>query len=154
MPSFRQRPPVRTPRRWWVRGLLSIGLLAVALVFYLWFTLLSPFGYQPPENQVILEENQSHSLFVFGTLRQPWVRWLVMGRAGDTEPAVLEGYRKQALDITPETGARVAGEVIEVDTGELARLDRYERLGVRYERIAMELADGRTAWVYRRLPDA
>jgi len=127
-------------------------VLAGGFVFYLWFTLLSPFGYQPPENQVIMDGGQPHSLFVFGTLRQPWVRWLVMGRTGDTEPAVLEGYRKEALDITPATGSRVKGEVIEVDSRELARLDRYERLGVRYERTPMELADGQIAWVYRRLP--
>ncbi len=80
-------------------------------------------------------------------------RWVVMGRAGQAEPAVLEGFRRDGLDLTEAPGERVEGEVIVVDADELERLDRYERLGIRYERVPVRLADGRMAWVYRRMSD-
>ena len=32
------------------------------------------------------------------------------------------------------------------------RLDRYKRLGIRYERVEATLDDGRRVWVYQRLP--
>lgn len=123
-----------------------------ALLFYLWFALLSPYGYERPETLSSIDPSRDHELFVFGTLQQPWVRYIVMGRAGDTEPAVLEGYRKEALDIEPEEGAEVEGKRLQVSPEELARLDRYERLGIRYERVRMTLADGTSVWVYRLLP--
>jgi gamma-glutamylcyclotransferase (GGCT)/AIG2-like uncharacterized protein YtfP len=81
------------------------------------------------------------------------VRWVVTGRAGESRSAVLEDFRRTGLDLEEAPGERVEGEVITVSAEELARLDRYERLGIRYERVRLELADGREAWVYRRLPE-
>ncbi len=77
------------------------------------------------------------------------MRWLVTGRAGSSEPAQLVGYQKQQLDIKPVAGATTEGEVIRVTADELRALDRYERLGVRYERVELTLQDGQSAWVYR-----
>ncbi|MFC4259760.1 gamma-glutamylcyclotransferase family protein [Marinobacter lacisalsi] len=137
--------------------LVLLALLATllvsfsALLFYLWFAMLSPYGYERPETLAAIDSSRDHELFVFGTLTQPWVRYIVMGRTGDTEPAILEGYEKEALDIKPKAGAEVEGKLIEVSPEELARLDRYERLGIRYERVRMTLADGTSAWVYRLL---
>ena len=120
-----------------------------ALLFYLWFAMLSPYGYERPDTLPAIDSSRDHEVFVFGTLTQPWVRYIVIGRAGETEPAVLEGYEKEALDIRPSTDEEVEGQLLRVTPGELARLDRYERLGIRYERVKMTLADGTSAWVYR-----
>ncbi|GGX78878.1 hypothetical protein GCM10007160_02680 [Litchfieldella qijiaojingensis] len=130
--------------------LLGTAGTTVALIGYLWLTLLSPFTYDRPEWLPDIQSGE-HQVFVYGTLRYPFVRWLVYGRAGDPEPATLEGFRRNALDLAEAPGESVNGLLLHVDAEELSRLDRYERLGLRYERVLMTLADGREAWVYRRL---
>jgi len=124
------------------------ALLALA-IGYLWLTFASPLGYNPPANLPAIEENATYSVFVYGTLTKPWVRWLVMGRAGDSKPAELPGFRKHKLNIKPDSGAITEGQVITVSADEFRALDRYERLGVRYERVELTLQDGESAWVYR-----
>lgn len=127
------------------------GAAAVTLVAgYFWYALFSPFGYEAPPATPAVGPG-THAVFVYGTLRFASIRWLVLGRAGDTMPAVLPGYRRDGLDIGPQARSEVRGVVLEVDADELRRLDRYERLGIRYERIRVTLADGGQAWVYRRL---
>lgn len=121
-----------------------------ALFGYLWLTLLSPFTYSPPDDLPGIKPGE-HRVFVYGTLRYAPVRWLVYGRTGEPEPASLEGYRREALDIAEAPDERIEGLLLEVDEGELARLDRYERLGIRYERVRMRLDNNLEAWVYRRV---
>lgn len=132
--------------------LLTLVSLPLAAAFWLWLTMLSPFTYERPDHLPAIAEGP-HAVFVYGTLRSSLVRWLVTGRAMSSEPATLTGFRREGLDLAPVPGARVEGEVIVVSAGELARLDRYERLGIRYERIRQTLDDGREVWVYRRLPE-
>lgn len=136
--------------RYW-RNLLMVaftgGFLAAG---YLWWVLLSPFTYAPPQELPDIEPGE-YEVFVYGTLTYWPVRWLVYGRKGDPDKAILEGYRRDGLDLEKSARERVEGLVVEVDERELARLDRYERLGIRYERVLMTLADGSEAWVYRRL---
>lgn len=132
---------------------LSLFVLLLAWLSWLWLTLLSPFTYERPAHLPEVGEGP-HAVFVYGTLRLAPIRWLAMGRAGETEPAVLEGFRRDGLDLVEAPGERAAGEVIIVSAEELERLDRYERLGIRYQRVPMQLVDGRTAWVYRRLEEA
>lgn len=135
------------------RHLALAALMAMlAVLGWLWLTLLSPFTYERPDHLPAIEEGR-HAVFVYGTLRFAPIRWLVMGRAGETEPAVLEGFRRDGLDLSEAPGERVEGEVIVVDADELQRLDRYERLGLRYERVPMRLADGRRVWLYRRMSE-
>lgn len=129
--------------------LAILATCAAIVAGYLWLTFASPFGYNPTGDLPEIAEDQTYSVFVYGTLTQPWVRWLVTGRAGDSEPAKLPGFRKQELDIRAVAGAVTEGEVITVDADELRALDRYERLGVRYERVKLTLQSGRSAWVYR-----
>jgi len=128
---------------------VSLFCLLILAIAYLWLTFSSPFLYNPPENLPPIEENTTYSVFVYGTLTKPWVRWLVMGRAGESEPSALVGFRKDKLNI--KTGPKMVtkGEVIKVNADELRALDRYERLGVRYERIELLLQDGKSVWVYR-----
>jgi len=131
--------------------LATLSALMVITVGYLWLTFASPFGYSPPDNLPVIEEHATYPVFVYGTLTKPWVRWLVMGRSGDVELAELPGFRKYKLDIQTDNAASIPGQLIIVNADEFRALDRYERLGVRYERVEVTLLDGRTAWVYRLL---
>jgi len=127
--------------------------LALTLLpaLYLWWLLLSPGGYVQPPGLGLDPVRGEQQVFVYGTLRNPLVRWLVFGHPVATEEAFLPDYRKQGLDITPAPGAGVEGELLIVESQGLRRLDRYERLGIRYQRFEAALEDGRRAWVYRRL---
>lgn len=146
-PEHRQRGTLR------LRWLVTACAAAVAVPgVYLWWVLLSPFGYQLPDGHVPAVEAGEQQVFVYGTLRNPLVRWLVLGRPVSSEEVVMPGYRKQGLDIMPEPAAGVRGELLTVQPSGLRRLDRYERLGIRYQRVAAKLEDGRRVWVYRRLP--
>lgn len=130
--------------------LATVSTLLGLVIGYLWLTFASPFGYNPrPEYLPAINEDASYSVFVYGTLTQPWVRWLVMGRAGEAETAKLPGFRKEELDIKAAAGAVTEGKVITVNADELRALDRYERLGIRYERVELALQNGETVWVYR-----
>lgn len=143
----------RVRKRWrWIAGaVLACTLLPV---LYLWWLLLSPGGYSQPAGLELQPATGEQRVFVYGTLRNPGVRWLVVGRPVPTEEAFLPDYRKQGLDITPAPGAGVQGELLTVQPPGLQRLDRYERLGIRYERFEATLDDGRRAWVYRLLPQS
>lgn len=127
----------------------TVSVMLVVGGGYLWLTFASPFGYNPVGELPTIDDNATHSVFVYGTLTKPWVRWLVMGRAGNGEPAELPGFRKEELDLKPDADAATEGQVITVNADELRALDRYERLGVRYERVKLMLQNGETAWVYR-----
>lgn len=137
---------MRKAIRYTLASLLAFFVLAIS---YLWLTFASPFGYNPTGDLPTIEDDATYSVFVYGTLTKPWVRWLVMGRAGESEPAKLPGYRKEELDIKPVAGAVTKGEIITVNADELRALDRYERLGVRYERVEVTLENGEPVWVYR-----
>lgn len=120
------------------------------LLFYLWFVLLSPFGYEAPDDLSPISAGE-HQVFVYGTLRFGLVRWLVYDRWGDPEKARISGYRREGLDLEKTPDAWVNGYLLEVDADELKQLDRYERVGIRYRRERIRLDDGSSAWVYRRL---
>lgn len=90
-------------------------------------------------------------VFGYATLESPVIRFLVAGQVLPSEPAVLEGYRREGRNIVPEEGGRVTGSLFEVTPEVLTRIDRFERRGLRYERILLQIEDGRHAWVYRRI---
>jgi len=129
-----------------------VALLLLALL-YLWLVRLGPFAHQPPGGYPVIDSQGDYTVFVYGTLRYAPVRWLVMGTAANARPAVLCGYRKQGLDLVEESHGKTTGLVITVTGQQLRRLDRYERLGIRYQRMQYTLADGTRAWVYTRLSD-
>ncbi|MDZ7852910.1 MAG: gamma-glutamylcyclotransferase family protein [Halomonas sp.] len=130
-------------------GALTFGALLV-LTGWLWLSMLSPWTYDRPDHLNPVQEGP-HRVFVYGTLTHAPIRWLVYGRAGEPEPAALEDFERTGLDLSPAPGARVEGLLLRVKAEELERLDRYERLGIRYERVRMTLSDGRRVWVYQRL---
>lgn len=138
----------------WLKRLLIVsgfGLISVA--GWLWLTMLSPWFYDRPDEISDIEQ-RTHHVFVYGTLRYAPIRFVVMGSFGAPEEAVLEGYQRNGLDLSPQPNSQVEGLRLRVDATELARLDRYERLGIRYERVKKTLNDGSSAWVYLRLPEA
>ena len=136
----------------WLKRLAAFSAtLAMGIAGWLWLTMLSPWFYERPAHLPVIEQ-RTHYVFVYGTLRYSPVRWVVMGGSGNTQPALLEGFTKEGLDLAPDANSYVEGLQLTVTADQLARLDRYERLGIRYERIKQTLADGSTAWVYVRLP--
>ena len=138
-------------KHWLRNAALAIIAITLALLLWLWWTLFSPWGYAPPADLPPLDAAVQHQVFAYGTLRQPLLRWLVIGRLPEVQPAVLPGFRKQGRNVLPQPGALTRGVVFAVSAGELRRLDRYERLGVRYQRRQLPLASGRSAWVYLRI---
>ena len=134
------------------RYALSMLALASVAVLVAWFTWISPYGYRPPADLAPIDPDREHRVFVYGTLRQPIVRRLVTGQWIATREAELAGFTQRGLDLEPQPGATTEGEVFEVEAPVLARLDRYERLGIRYERVEARLTGGNKAWVYLRLP--
>ncbi len=136
---------------WVKRGLWAMGLLLIGMAGWLWLTMLSPWFYERPDS-VAEVEPRTHQVFVYGTLRYWPVRWVVMGASGDPSEARLPGFERRGLDLSPNPAAHVEGLLLTVTADQLERLDRYERLGVRYNRIKQPLANGQQAWVYVRLP--
>jgi gamma-glutamylcyclotransferase (GGCT)/AIG2-like uncharacterized protein YtfP len=130
-------------------ALITLFSFLILTFGYLWLIFSSPFLYNPPKNLPIIEEKNTYTVFVYGTLTKPWVRWLVMGRSGEGKPAELLGFRKDKLNIIEDDKMITKGKLIKVNAYELRALDRYERLGVRYDRIEVTLKDGKSAWVYK-----
>lgn len=132
-------------------GIFGAGTAVAIAGTCLWFQLLSPYGYAPPPGLAAIDTTQVHRVFAYGTLRYRPVRWLVIGDATEPRMARLSGFHADGLNVVADAAARVDGVVFEVTATGLKALDRYERLGVRYERVEMTLDDGEAAWVYRRL---
>lgn len=130
-------------------ALSLVGLLGLAAIGF-WFVFVSPLGYEPPAEKDLYGE-PPHQVFVYGTLTHPAVRWLIIRRPVQTEPAVLTNYRKEGLDLVRAEGERTEGLLLTIDTEAFRRLDRYERLGVHYDRIRVRLKDDTEAWAYTRV---
>ncbi len=143
------------------RRLRQAAAIVLTLLFiiavYLWLLLVAPFGFDYPIEyypEPAEQPSEMAPVFVYGTLRYPLVRLLVMRSGSEVEPAVLEGFRREGLDLRPEAEGQVEGLLLTVSQQQLRRLDRYERLGVRYGRERLRLQDGTLAWVYRRCDSA
>lgn len=131
--------------------LAVIILLLLSLILGgAWLVWRSPFGYDRPEDLPAVDAGP-HEVFVYGTLRYPMVRWMVTTDLLASTPAMLEDYRRDGLDVRIDPGSQVEGELLVVDRDTLLELDRYERLGIRYQRIRVELTNGKQAWLYQRL---
>lgn len=130
--------------------ILVILIIAVAVWWWIW---LNPYSFNFSETTLEIDQEAEHRVFAFGTLTNPLVRTIVIRAYVPTEPAELEGYRRYRLDLLPEDDAVTEGRIFYVNATQLRRLDRYERVGVRYERYLYYLADGKPAWVYRRISE-
>lgn len=137
-------------RRAWLGVVVTLVFAVVAGAY---FFLIQPGGLyrQSREALVQLREDAEHPVFVYGTLTSPVVRFIVTLRMQETRPARLRGYRREDRNIVPDERAVVEGLLFDVTPRELRRLDLYERVGDRYERISVTLKDGEAAWAYRAL---
>ena len=86
----------------------------------------------------------SHSLFVYGTLRDPVLLEGLIGRRPNARAASLRGWRCEFVrsrpypGIAPDAEGCVAGDILlALAEDELAALDRYE--GELYERLEVEV---------------
>jgi len=135
-------------RTGWILGLGLVALPFVVAVG-IWLVLLGPFGYDAPRESLELGGG-SHAVFAYGTLTHPGVRRVVIGRRVAVRPDVIRFHRREGLNLVASDEEHTEGLVFDVSGDELRRLDRYERLGIRYRRELRLLASGETAWVYFR----
>ncbi|CUS49160.1 MAG: AIG2-like family [Idiomarinaceae bacterium HL-53] len=129
--------------------MLISALLIGITIFAAWWTWVSPYNFTYSETTLTLEPEAEHRVFVFGTLKNPIIRSFIMRTYAPTERALLPGYQKTKLDLKPNAEANTEGVVFYATSAQLRRLDRYERVGVKYERYCYTLANGDEAWVYR-----
>jgi gamma-glutamylcyclotransferase (GGCT)/AIG2-like uncharacterized protein YtfP len=142
-----------TRRKLLLPGGLVLTLLLLIIGGWSWWTFVSPHAYSPPSSSVIAIDAGEQRVFAYGTLGNPLIRLLITRERTQTSPAHLPGYRKQGLDIIEADTAKTTGVVFSVTPQGLRRLDRYERVGERYQRLQVTLTDGEPAWVYQRLKD-
>lgn len=94
------------------------------------------------------------NLFTYGTLRDPLVQQMLLGRLTPGTPDTLDGYGKCEITLESNTypiihqqpGRMVNGLVIAVTADELKTLDEYETDA--YQRVRVTLRSGIEAWVY------
>ena len=91
-------------------------------------------------------------LFVYGSLQRGFRHHELLAGARFVERAsTVPGHRLVVVDgypaLTAGRGA-VVGELFEVDTPLLERLDEFEDCPTLYQRIRVELAGGAGAWAY------
>ena len=100
-----------------------------------------------------------HKLFTYGTLRSPATQMQLLGRElGEGKPDTLRGYRLARLRgihfvysiLQPHPGSIVEGELFEVTSDELEKLDDYE--GDAYQRVSVTLVSKTRAWAYTQNP--
>jgi len=95
-------------------------------------------------------------LFVYGSLKSGYENAHVLSRARPRGVVrTAPGYRLiryqdgyPGLVRVPLSNESVAGELYAVDVAHLAELDRFEDCPTLYQRVAVELEDGRTAQAY------
>jgi gamma-glutamylcyclotransferase (GGCT)/AIG2-like uncharacterized protein YtfP len=97
--------------------------------------------------------NRTETIFVYGTLKNPWIRTFACHCRTAAIPTTLSGYKKVGLTITPHASGEVEGFIITVDTIELAHLDQYEDVPHTYRRERLTI-NNEMHWVYINNPGA
>jgi len=108
-------------------------LVLLLFVVTLWWVWVNPYNFQFTESKDYSQQG-SHRVFAFGTLTNPVIRILIMRAYVPTEPAVLTDFRRQGLDLCADPSAETEGLLFHATSRQLKRLDRYERLGIKYQR--------------------
>jgi gamma-glutamylcyclotransferase (GGCT)/AIG2-like uncharacterized protein YtfP len=95
-------------------------------------------------------------LFVYGSLKSGYENAHLLARAIALGPVrTAPGYRLvryrdgyPGLVLVPSSAESVAGELYAVDAAQLAELDVFEDCPTLYQRVSIELDDGRAAQAY------
>lgn len=91
-------------------------------------------------------------LFVYGTLQDSQIQETLIGRSLSGIGDSLQGYQINHLLMSPypvaipKNEGIIEGQILEVTTNELEKLDEYE--GECYLRIRVWLMSGQETWVY------
>lgn len=96
---------------------------------------------------LIPPQPEPHSLFVYGTLQNNFLRYYACRCLVPEIPATLPGYQKVGLNIVPAATQSVSGAILHVSPTELNRIDRYEDVPKNYTRETVTI-NGDTHWVY------
>jgi len=96
---------------------------------------------------IISNQEQQHSVFVYGTLRNNLVRFYACHCLVPETPTELAGYRKIGLNIVPSDNDSVSGSIINVSEKQLQLIDKYENIPQRYTREKITI-DKSEHWVY------
>lgn len=91
--------------------------------------------------------DRTETLFVYGTLMNPWIRSFACLCRTSTTEVTLTGYEKVGRNIVPSEGSTVNGYRIRLSPSELARVDRYEGVPENYRRTTLTI-DEQVHWVY------
>jgi hypothetical protein len=141
-----------TGRQAMTRRLLVPMLIVVMLLGGgSWSVRHAPFYLPTIENRLPVESDEELRVFGYATLTIPLVRLVVAGRPLPSSPATLSGYSRDGRALHRDVDGQVEGRVFDVTLNDLHRIDRYERLGTRYDRVEMVLDDGKPAMVYMLL---
>lgn len=96
------------------------------------------------------DQPATETLFVYGTLQYPPVRWLTCRCLTPSEPITVTGFQVQDRDLLrSEPDDTVTGQLLQVTPTELARFDTYERVSERYVRVHATFLPTEP-WVYLR----
>lgn len=113
------------------------------------FFLLTVFGLGQQWWQNYGQPN-NETLFVYGTLTSPIVRFATCRCHTPSTPHRITGFTVDSRNLLPATADSVVqGELLQVTAVELSRFDQYERVPERYVRVRRTLG-GTDAWVYLR----
>lgn len=96
---------------------------------------------------IISPPEQQHSLFVYGTLQNNFIRYYACRCLVPEVPATLPEYEKVGLNIVPTASSSVSGSIINVSAAQLERIDTYESIPHKYTRETITI-NGETHWVY------
>ncbi|MGB1286393.1 MAG: gamma-glutamylcyclotransferase family protein [Aggregatilineales bacterium] len=96
----------------------------------------------------------SEYLFSYGTLCEAHIQQKLLGRTLPSQSDVLKNYACTWATaypmVYPEIGSDIDGQCLIIEPHELEQIDHYE--GSAYVRVMVQLASGRTAWLYEGNP--
>lgn len=92
----------------------------------------------------------NEKLFVYGTLKNPLVRFYACRCITQAIPYTLSGHKYESRNIYKDTNHNsVAGYILLVTPLELARFDSYENTPQKYQRKAIEI-NREKVWLYQK----
>ena len=99
---------------------------------------------------IVSNQEQQHSVFVYGTLRNNLVRFYACHCLVPEKPTELQGYRKIGLNIVPSDNDSVSGSIIDISGAQLQLVDKYENIPQRYTREKITIGESEH-WVYLKV---
>jgi len=96
---------------------------------------------------ILANRERTHSLFVYGTLENNFIRYYACLCLVPETSATLIDYQQAGLNILPAPNQTVSGSIIKVSSAQLERIDSYEDVPSNYMRETINI-DDTPHWVY------